>query len=423
MAPIGSARTDAGHTPPQASASASPAPSASAAEAATMPAGSHAELFAEVTALRGLAFRRPVAVELLGRVDFARRVRASTVSSPHPSRALVARVFGLGPTRAASGGASQERYVGLYDFVSHRLIVRGDAASEGRSRFDGIVAHELVHALQDQHFGLIADGASPDEALAAEALYEGDAVLLRERLAARRVGESEGTFLARALGAIDALPGATVARAVGASQRVLGAPNDEREEALFPYLAGLRFVARLYEVGGTARIDAAFRAPPTSTMEILHPEAFLRGHKPRVLPEPPIPAGLVREGGGSLGEFRTQLVASRCRKRATLLGGLVGERFVVGSSSARPPQVTVPDALAWVSLWETEEQAAAFRLALAEARRCLPGAATHDALEQHGRGVAFVRGAFGDRAAYAEGVARTAHLGEPRATSEAPAIR
>jgi hypothetical protein len=201
----------------------------------------------EVAELRGL---RPVRrIQLLRLADRSFDVRVATA------------------TRGAPGP-----YLGLYDFTTHELLLR--------SRLDprtarGVLAHEIVHALQDQRFGLLGDEASGDQALALKALYEGDAMLLRERLAAKDAGVDEAAFVGRSILAIEQLPTLEIARRLGAPAAILAARDPRRERLLFPYLRGLVFAWRIYARGGTRALDRAYARPPTTTREVLHPDEYL----------------------------------------------------------------------------------------------------------------------------------------------------
>ena len=44
---------------------------------------------------------------------------------------------------------------------------------------------------------------------------------------------------------------------------------------LFPYQEGLRFVRALYQQGGWDAVNRAYRDPPDSTEQVLHPERYL----------------------------------------------------------------------------------------------------------------------------------------------------
>lgn len=339
-----------------------------------------------VERLRGLRFRTPVPVRRLAGADFDVRVTAATASAPvSGARRLIRRAFGIGPAEQAPRAAvARGRYVGLYDFRTHELLVRDDLGA----REDGVVAHELVHALQDQHFGLEGEDAPPDEALALEALYEGDAVLLRERLAAARAGEDERAFLERALSAVDRLPAEEIARAVGASPRVLSARKDVRAEVLFPYVAGFRFAARRYLAGGNAALDAVYADPPRSTCAVLHPESGA----PKVSAAIPddLADASTRIGEGVLGEARTAMVLARCGVRGEAgTRGFEADRFVVHGDR---DHADAPTTLVWLTAWRSNADAARFASDVARARVCFPAGSQAFEVSARGARVVFVLG-------------------------------
>jgi hypothetical protein len=131
-----------------------------------------------------------------------------------------------------------------------------------------ILAHELTHAVTDQRFDLThadrlaAATASEDELAAYSGLVEGDATLTMQRYLAERLTPAEQAS----------------AGVAAASERTPvrdAAPAVIRESMLFPYQEGLRFVRALYQLGGWAAVNRAYRDPPTSTEQLLHPERYL----------------------------------------------------------------------------------------------------------------------------------------------------
>lgn len=134
------------------------------------------------------------------------------------------------------------------------------------------ISHELTHALQDQHFGLGALGldaiGEDDRVVAGRSLPEGDASLaslywVQQNLSLADLGE-----VTRA--AADPVP-----------QAALDAlPPIVRESMLFPYVNGVSFVMGLQLRGGWPAVDAAYRTPPISTEQVLHPEKYAAHEKP-----------------------------------------------------------------------------------------------------------------------------------------------
>ena len=147
------------------------------------------------------------------------------------------------------------------------LYVRSNRGLDPYARI--ILAHELTHAVTDQRYDLTradrlaAAGGREDELAAYSGLVEGDATFTMQRYLAERLTPAEQAN----------------AGLVAATERTPirdAAPPVIRESMLFPYQEGLRFVSILYQQGGWAAVNRAYRDPPTTTEQLLHPERYLR---------------------------------------------------------------------------------------------------------------------------------------------------
>ncbi len=132
----------------------------------------------------------------------------------------------------------------------------------------GVLAHELTHALQDQHFDIRAEQkvtrGNADRELALRALLEGDATLSGFCSVVGRADDPTiDYFLDNSADASVIFLGS--AEGLGVQMRKL---------LIFPYLDGARFVAAGYHRGGWAAVDAIYRNPPRSTRQIIHPELY-----------------------------------------------------------------------------------------------------------------------------------------------------
>jgi hypothetical protein len=254
-------------------------------------AGTGAELrgiIAKTQELRGLHTSRPLAVSTLDGAGLRRvvvRVLADE-SRPRTEAAWDDVLHLLGVLRPGQRLEQVERrqltgqVAGLYVPRSGRLYVLAGSGSAPRA----VVAHEVVHALQDEHFQLTRGPFAPrprdhDGELAALALIEGDATDVQSRYVATLSPRDLVRELARTLGAI---PKGAAARSVPFLQR----------ELLYPYTAGQAFVRALRERGGQRLLDRAFRKPPRTTAAVLDPARYLAGDPP---PRPvTLPAGSYR---------------------------------------------------------------------------------------------------------------------------------
>ncbi len=130
-------------------------------------------------------------------------------------------------------------------------------------------AHEFTHALQDQHFDLDSlqgQAQTTDSLLALEGLIEGDATLVMMEYAFQYLFQVQ--FDRAAL--LEAI------REVEHGEYE-HAPGVIRETASFPYDQGLLFVAALAEQGSWDLLNQAFRDPPQTTEQIMHPDKYLAG--------------------------------------------------------------------------------------------------------------------------------------------------
>jgi hypothetical protein len=205
--------------------------------------------------------------------------------------------------RELLGKALTEEVAGYYIPRTGTMALVRSAGLDGLFA-EVALAHELTHALEDQHFGIEPHGTSGflgDRAVADAALREGTATLaMVEYVALTRGGGQELPAGARRqlLEELDQL-------ALPASS---GLPRYVREGLVFPYAAGAVLVDRLESRGGWAAVDRAFEdAPPLSSEQVMHPRKYEEGERPvrvrlRGVREA-LPAGARMVARGDVGEF------------------------------------------------------------------------------------------------------------------------
>lgn len=174
---------------------------------------------------------------------------------------------------------------GFYDPKAQHMVLATDL---GRDAETVTLYHELVHALQDQHFDL---GRSftfrPEESDVQGALHslaEGDATSAMTEVfaASRGVPATDIPSSALRLQAV-------VLQAAPDSAQI---PGIIARSMIAPYADGLDFVRYLREhQGGFAGVNQAFAAPPISTEQILHPQKYLAHEPVEALPAPQSPPG------------------------------------------------------------------------------------------------------------------------------------
>lgn len=160
--------------------------------------------------------------------------------------------------------------VGLYDPEDGIAYISSEAQPLD-PRAASTTAHELAHALQDQHFDLSRLDDIPewdsDAALAFLSVAEGDAVIVEEEWAATYQTEEERAEAEQE----------QIARAETHSRALENTPSYVVESFVFPYVAGERFVTALINEGGYEAVDEALEDPPETTLEVLDPDQYMEG--------------------------------------------------------------------------------------------------------------------------------------------------
>lgn len=291
------ARSPAYEKPPEsaaAPAAARQAPAGTAAPRATEDADRIvASALAAVVRIRELPSRAPVRSVLVARKDMAARVRDAIAREVPPAVVsaegdlLIA--FGVVPPTFDYVGAIVElmtaELAGYYEPADKTMYLASDL---GGPETSATLAHELVHALQDQHYDLgplleYRPDAS-DLQGAVHALAEGDAMsaMLDQLL------EAKGQ---KAIDIPETLIAVQARAAAQFSSSVQSVPDILKRSLIAPYVDGLSFVHFLRRRGGWAEVDRAWQNPPESTEQLLHPEKFLVHERPLGLPVPPSPPG------------------------------------------------------------------------------------------------------------------------------------
>lgn len=243
-----------------------------------------------------------------------------------------------------------EQVAGYYDPATKVLYVVRDGAPEIVSV---TISHELVHALQDQHFPL--DSAQDlkgdnDRQVAMQSVIEGQAVY--EQMASMLGGSDFGLRLP---GGWDQVR--EMIRSEQASMPLFAnAPIVIQETLLFPYLSGAEFNRQFKRLRPG---QVPFRPMASSTEQILHPEKFLDSVPDlplRVTLGAPRGASLVRED--NLGEFETRLFLYQHLSDVTL-----SARGAAGWDGDRYQLVNTPagNGIAWLTAWDSSVEAAEFR--------------------------------------------------------------
>jgi len=249
---------------------------------------------------------------------------------------------------------------------------------EDASSFDMVSAHELTHAVQDQNFDLetfMPLDLTDDAANARRFLVEGDATLLMLMylFAAAGADPTDPMVVGALRQQIDSFAGMD-ASAIGAMMGGSTDPAAIAAAALPPwiidpmfdsYFKGARVVVLALQSGGWDAVNALYKAPPSTTEQMLHPEAKLICHReePATIK---LPAGIAGKGwspvlDGVLGE-------SGLRIYGKVWGIADPSAFADGWNGDRWSVVEKDGAMLGflATSWDTPEDATAFSMGMLE---------------------------------------------------------
>jgi hypothetical protein len=241
-----------------------------------------------------------------------------------------------------------ENVLGYYNRDTRRMYVVSSGSMFGAEQ-KVTLAHEYTHALQDQYFDLhkVEAGTedNDDYSLAVTSLIEGDAVLT-QLLYARTYLTPQELFQLRSSGGTSSID---------------RAPSVVRDEVIFPYDEGVRFVARLWRQGGFQAVNDAFGDPPRSTAQIIHPEKYLAHQQPTEVALPDLAAALgpgwTQLRSDVLGELDVRILLEQFLDRAVADKGAEGWG---GDRYALLENATGLDAVVISTIWDSDGEAGEF---------------------------------------------------------------
>jgi hypothetical protein len=246
---------------------------------------------ARVELVRGLEFEENVPVELVSRAEF--RNNSSAGSSNESFRQFDDTKFEalllVGEDEDSLSVQQENRGSSVLGYYSPRenaiVIVTENATSPEIDEFT--LAHELVHALQDQHFNLSSiTSQTRDGANANAGIVEGDASFVEQRYTDRCNGDGSWN-------------GSCVRPAAdGSGGGGGGGPANLGVYFLKfqPYSDGPKFVSTIYRQGGWDAVDAIYNDTPESAEQVIHPEKYEQ--------EPPTEVELSDEHSGEWERIR-----------------------------------------------------------------------------------------------------------------------
>jgi hypothetical protein len=361
------------------------------------------EIGADVERIRGLKFKTPVAMKIItgaeARANFKSKIEpreeelARHVQYAYAHLGLVPR----GTDLLTSYLDNAEKGVAGYYEPGTKVFYLLDHVSAEEVR--GVIAHELTHALEDQHYDLKSfakkAGGDDDFSTAISAVVEGSAmVVMMAYLSQKREHFKD---------AVERVENEKAERA----RRLQTAPSFTQRSLMLPYILGITFLLRgnvfnwIGPQGGVriADLDQAYANPPRSTRHILHPDQYwLKPDRKFVPPSLPdmskiLGAGWSKAAEGSIGELGLSVLTGAkidlARPEALLptrwidrpSTGTAGDLFHHYVNGDR--RVTV-----LATRWESTRDADEFDEALVRARRTF---------FRYGTNIAVLAGDFGDR--------------------------
>ena len=228
----------------------------------------------EVERSRGLDFEHPVATDAVSPGQMKGDL-ASQLNDPQGRKYLndqgkVLETMGAIPEGTDLSSAVKDfatsQVAGYYDPATKELVFLGGREPTTMDML--ILAHELTHALDDQHFDLTKlltpEMRCHDEAgSAVRGLAEGSAMVFGTRAVESSLTPAQLAQLQKQVG-----------KMAGKSQVPESVPDFVTGMEEWPYFAGMQFVGYLESRGGVDAVNEAFAHPPTTTEQVIHPSKY-----------------------------------------------------------------------------------------------------------------------------------------------------
>jgi hypothetical protein len=239
------------------------------------------EVLQQMSEITGLSLRTPLKKSLRSREE----IRAHVIQEMNEDKNAAERyagqraaeAFGLLPKGFDLDSLMidllTEQIAGLYDPKAHEFYV-ADWIPVDDQRM--VMAHELTHALEDQHFQIEpwAKAARPDDdaELARESVLEGSAMVAMVEYMLQGSGRS-----------LEDLPDLDPSMLIGdmaETPQLKKAPPFLKDALIFPYIDGMRFSAAVLKPKGWEGLAEIFARPPATTQQIMHPALYRSAKSP-----------------------------------------------------------------------------------------------------------------------------------------------
>ncbi len=322
---------------------------------------------------------------------------------------LALKMFGLVPQdfdlKKSTIDLLTEQAAAFYDYDQKKLFLLAGSPLDSETT---TLAHELSHALADQHFDLehfMEDTPSnDDENLAHTAVVEGQASWLMIAYDLKQAGKPP-------------VPTKEMLQSVGDSSEqsmtdypvLKASPLYIQQSLLFPYSEGTLFFDAVFRKLGQPAFSTVFTDAPVDSAQIIHPDRYFGHIKPT---KPDLPKVTLKNSTGeitegSVGEFDHEILlrqyagAAAATEIAPHLRG--GQFKIVAAGKSHTP------VLEYVSQWDSEHDATAFFAAYEKVlktkwKRCDPAVDNATVFAGTGDSGYFVSRLHGDTVSSVEGI-------------------
>jgi hypothetical protein len=213
---------------------------------------------ARVERIRQLEFEAEVTLEVISRAEHRNRSVGFGVEADPWNEQVWEGLLLVGEDRSVDG-AFRETFnssvQGYYAPGNDSIVIVSDSETPTIDR--GTLAHELLHALQDQH-GLMGETPATQD----------------RQLASQSVSEGEGNY-------VEELYERRCARGWQCIAKPSRPPTSggQADDGVFlvvfqPYATGPDFVDHVRDSGGWEAVNGLYATPPESTEQVIHPEAY-----------------------------------------------------------------------------------------------------------------------------------------------------
>jgi hypothetical protein len=290
-------------TAPSTTTTVPPAPTTTAAIPPAL-AATFAKIQAQVADLRGLPWLAPLDISVAPDAEFVKQLNAVNHRDLHVDRmqgdGVTLKVLKLIPQNLDYVKTVMDLYggavLGFYDPKTKKLLVRANSTTlTPEQRIT--VAHEMDHALTDQHFQFgpatnALDAADKGEQTTAySGLLEGDAKTLESQWASRYLSAGERNQAAN--------------ESNGSASVYTTSPQYIVDALLWPYTTGRSFVVSRFRANGWGAVNAVYGRPPDSTLVVDTPPLYLAGKTwaPPAFPNVAAATGCTAVRANTLGQF------------------------------------------------------------------------------------------------------------------------